>query len=48
MPTTLPRKARRGRNSFALFAVLLGLSFFVIEVLDPAPMSVEASAIVSP
>ena len=48
MPTTLRTRARRGHNSFALFAVLIGLSFFVIEVLDPAPMSVEASAIVSP
>ena len=48
MPTDFPPRPKKARDFFVLFALLIGLSFFVIEIVDPASMSVEASSIAAP
>ena len=48
MPTNLPLRRKVKADLFVLFAIVLGVSFFVIEIVDPAPMQVEASEIASP
>lgn len=48
MPTNLPARPPRESYAFALFAVLIALSFFVIEMVDPASMESQAASIASP
>ena len=50
MPTTLPnRHLRRTKPDFwVLFLVALAIGFVVVELVDPAPMDVEAALIAAP
>ena len=49
MPTLLPnRTARRTPVLFGLFLCALFAASFVVEVVDPAPMDVEAAWLASP
>jgi hypothetical protein len=48
MPTNLPARPPRPSHAFALFAVLIALSFFAIEIADPKPMESQAASIASP
>ena len=48
MPTNLPARPPRESHAFALFALLIALSFFVIEIVDPASMESQAASIASP
>ena len=43
MPTSLPDRRRRCPDYFLILVVALAVSFFVIEICDPAPMAVEAA-----
>ena len=49
MPTSLPKRVRRRRpDMFIVLLMALGAAFLVIEILDPAPMQVEAAWLASP
>ncbi len=48
MPTNLVAKPERKADVFLIFAILVGIAFFAIEVIDPAPMDAEAQSIASP
>jgi hypothetical protein len=48
MPTSLPARPPRQSHAFALFAALIALSLFAIEIIDPAPMESQAASIASP
>ena len=48
VPTNLPAQPPRPSHAFALFAALIALSLFAIEIIDPAPMESQAASIASP
>jgi hypothetical protein len=48
MPTTLPIRARKRIDPMLLFVIALGAAFLVIELVDPAPMDVEAALVTAP
>jgi hypothetical protein len=48
MPTTLPPRARKKPDLFFAFLFALASAFFVIELVDPAPMNLEAAMFVAP
>ena len=39
---------KRKADIFLIFAILVGIAYFVVEVVDPAPMDVEAHAVTAP
>jgi hypothetical protein len=50
MPTSLPsRPIRRAKlDIWVVFVVALATGFFVVELLDPAPMDVAAAWVAAP
>jgi hypothetical protein len=48
MPTTIPLRARKTSDYFPLFVLLIAAAFFVVELVDPAPISVDAATVASP
>ena len=47
MPTTLPRRPPPRPDLFIFFLLALTAAFFVVEIVDPAPVEVEAAAMVT-
>lgn len=47
MPTTLPPRPSRRPDLFLVFLVAVAAAFFVVEIVDPAPIEVEAAAMVT-
>ena len=47
MPTTLPIRRRSRPDLFVVFLLALTAAFFVVEIIDPAPVEVEAAAMVT-
>ena len=45
MPTDLPTRWRRRPDLVLVFLVALCTAFFIIEIVDPAPMDVEAALV---
>ena len=48
MPTSLPQRKRKAPDPFVVFVLSLAVAFFVIEIVDPAPMDVQAQLIATP
>ena len=47
MPTTLPKRRPPRPDLFLVFLLALTAAFFIVEIVDPAPIEVEAAAMVT-
>jgi hypothetical protein len=48
MPTMISARARQTADYFPLFVILIAAAFFVVELVDPAPITVDAATFASP